>query len=244
MLSFIVPAYNEELELPQTLAAIHTAATLSPKSYEIIVVNDGSTDATPVLAEAGGARVVTIHRRQIAAARNTGARNAEGDVLFFVDADTRIGPQHVSAALTALEDGYVGGGARIKIKEEIPKWSRVFVSLFGSLYFGANLGAGAFLFTSRDFFERAGGFDEQCFAAEEFYFSLALKKLGRFQLLSDPVITSGRKLRLYSAREILGGLLGILFGGKRAVRSRDRLDLWYNGKRETEVTKTATGTAQ
>lgn len=207
-------------------------------------MNDASTDATAALAEAGGARVLTIQRRQIAAARNTGARSAQGDVLFFVDADTQIGPQHVSDARAALENGYVGGGARIEIKEEIPRWSRVFVSIFGRLYFGANLGAGAFLFTSRDLFERAGGFDEQCFAAEEYYFTRALKKFGRFRLLSDPVVTSGRKLRLYSAREILGGLMGILFGGKRAVRSRDRLDLWYNGRRETEVKKAAAETAK
>ena len=112
--------------------------------------------------------------------------------------------------------------------------ARIFVYVFGSLYFAANLGAGAFLFTTRSFFDRAGGFDEQCFAGEEVYFTQALKKLGRFRLLADPVVTSGRKLRMYSARHVLGGLVGIILRGKRAVRSRDRLDLWYDGKRETE----------
>jgi glycosyltransferase involved in cell wall biosynthesis len=242
MLSFIVPAYNEELELPSTLSAIHAAADTNSEPYEIIVVNDGSTDATAALATAGGARVLTIHRRQIAAARNAGAREAQGGVLFFVDADTRIAPQHVSAALTALQDGWVGGGARVEIAEEIPPWARIFVSVFGGLYFAANLGAGAFLFTSRDHFDRAGGFDEQCFAGEEYYFTRALKKLGRFRLLADPVVTSGRKLRMYSARQILGGLVGIILRGRCAVRSRDRLDLWYDGKRE-QVVKPAAGTA-
>src|ERR1044072_1677368 len=66
MLSFVVPAYNEELELPSTLAAIHAAARGSSDPYEIIVVNDASTDATEAVAVAGGARVVTINRRQIA----------------------------------------------------------------------------------------------------------------------------------------------------------------------------------
>ena len=100
MLSFIVPAYNEELELPSTLSAIHAAAAANSEPYEIIVVNDGSTDATAAVAATAGARVVTIHRRQIAAARNAGAREARGDILFFVDADTRIAPQHVSGAST------------------------------------------------------------------------------------------------------------------------------------------------
>ena len=52
---------------------------------------------------------------------------------------------------------------------------------FCTLYFGLNLGAGAFLFTTRRNFEATGGFDEQYFAGEEVYFSLALRKLGRFK---------------------------------------------------------------
>jgi glycosyltransferase involved in cell wall biosynthesis len=244
MLSFIVPAYNEELELPSTLAAIHAAATAYSVSYEIIVVNDGSTDATEAVAAAGGARVLTIHRRQIAAARNAGGRDARGDILFFVDADTRIAQQHVSGAVTALESGCVGGGARIEFNDEIPTWARIFFSVFGKLYFGANLGAGAFLFTTRSVFNRSGGFDEQYFAGEEVYFTQALKKLGRFRLLDDPVVTSSRKLRMYSARDVLGVFVGIMFRGKRAVRSRERLDLWYDGKRETEMRAPAAGMAQ
>lgn len=244
MLSFIVPAYNEELELPATLSAIRAAAAANSEPSEIIVVNDGSTDATAAVAAAAGARVLTIHRRQIAAARNAGASEARGCILFFIDADTRIAAQHVSAALTALSSGCAGGGARMEIKEEIPTWARIFVYVFSKLYFGANLGAGAFLFTTRSLFDRAGGFDEQLFAGEEVYFTQALKRLGRFHLLDEPVVTSGRKLRMHSAGHVLGRTLGIVLRGKRAVHSRDKLDLWYDGKRETEVCKPAAGTAR
>ena len=233
MLSFIVPAYNEELELPSTLAAIHHAAQAHSAPYEVIVVNDGSTDATTTVASQGGARVVNIHRRQIAAARNAGAREARGEILFFVDADTRIAPLHVSGAVTALQNGFAGGGAHIEINEEIPRWGRFLVEVFGRLYFAGNLGAGAFLFTSSAAFGRIGGFDEQCFAGEEVYFTLALKKIGRFHLLIDPVSTSGRKLRMYSAWDVVGGLAALILQGKRGVLSRNRLGLWYDGKRES-----------
>lgn len=239
MLSFIVPAYNEELELPSTLAAIHAAALATSEPYEIIVVNDGSTDATAAVAAAVDARVVTIHRRQIAAARNAGAQEARGEILFFVDADTRIAPEHVAGAVATLGSGCAGGGARVKINEEIPIWGRIFVYIFGNLYFAANLGAGAFLFTTDAHFRRAGGFDEQCFAGEEVYFTLALKKIGQFRLLAHPVVTSGRKLRMHSARHVFGQLAGLFLRGRRSVRSRDKLDLWYDGKRETEVNKSA-----
>lgn len=240
MLSFIVPAYNEELELPSTLSVIGAAAAASSEPYEIIVVNDGSTDATVAVAAAAGARVLTIHRRQIAAARNAGAREARGDILFFVDADTRIAPQHVSGALRALAAGCAGGGARVTTDGWVPLWGRVFVHVFSAFYFtAANLGAGAFLFTTRENFEAGGGFDEELFAGEEVYFTMALKKLGPFKLLREPVVTSGRKLRMHSARHILTRSFVIALGGKRAVQSRDKLDIWYDGKRETKAREPA-----
>lgn len=244
MLSFIVPAYNEEFELPATLSAIRAAAAANSERFEIVVANDGSTDATADVAAAAGARVVTINRRQIAAARNAGAREARGDILFFVDADTRISPAHVAGAQGALAAGCAGGGARVTTDGFVPLWARVFVRAFSAFYFtAANLGAGAFLFTSRGNFDRAGGFDEQLFAGEEIYFSQALKKLGRFRVLAEPVVTSGRKLRMYSARQILGLSVGIMFRGKQGVRSRDKLDLWYDGKRETKTRDPVSGSA-
>ena len=80
MISFIVPAYNEELELSSTLAAIRAATSGVSQPFEIIVVDDASTDATPEIAEQAGARVVSINRRQIAAARNAGARAARVNI--------------------------------------------------------------------------------------------------------------------------------------------------------------------
>jgi glycosyltransferase involved in cell wall biosynthesis len=235
MISFIVPAYNEELELSSTLAAIRAAALGTGRLCEIIVVDDASTDATPEIARQAGARVVSIHRRQIAAARNAGARAALGEYLFFVDADTRINATHVAEAMAALEAGYAGGSARGVMDGFIPLWSRIFLRAFCTVYFGLNLGAGAFLFTTRRNFEALDGFDEQYFAGEEVYFSLALRRLGRFKLLREPVLTSGRKLRMYPAKQVLGTLLVMILGGPRVARSRSRLDLWYDGKRERNV---------
>ena len=236
MLSFIVPAYNEELELPRALAAIRLAANASQQPYEIIVVDDASTDATAQIAKSAGAVVVPVNYRQIAAVRNAGAREAKGDIFIFVDADTFISPGHVAGVRAALAAGCAGGGARVATDDSVPLWGRVFVHVFSAFYFTlANLGAGAFLFTTRENFEAAGGFDEKLFAGEEVYFSKALKKLGRFHLLAEPVVTSGRKLRMNSAGRILGRTVGIILRGKRGVQSRDNLDLWYDGKRETEA---------
>ena len=232
MISFIVPAHNEELELPATLAAIHAAAMDVAQPYQIIVVDDASTDATSEIAMRAGAKVVRIERRQIAAARNAGRQAAQGEYLFFVDADTRIKQTHITEAISALQGGYAGGSARVAMDGFIPIWGRMLLRGFSSIYFGLNLGAGAFLFTTRHNFDATGGFDEQYFVGEEVYFSLALKNLGRFKVLREPIVTSGRKLRMYPAGQFLRDFFGVVVAGPRGARSRAKLHLWYNGKRE------------
>jgi glycosyltransferase involved in cell wall biosynthesis len=233
MISFIVPAYNEEAELPETLGAIRSAA--AGYEHEIVLVNDGSTDATGAIGEEFGARVISIERRQIAAARNAGVKAARGDVFIFVDADTRIGSEHVRGAMDALENGFAGGGSYLAFDGEIPPWGKVMFHVFSTLYFGLNLGAGAFLFTTRENFFAVGGFDEIYFAGEEVFFTVALKRLGRFKLLREAAITSGRKLRMYSGWKVFGGLFSVLFGGPRGVMSRKKLDMWYGGEREKPI---------
>jgi glycosyltransferase involved in cell wall biosynthesis len=231
-ISFIVPAYNENTELPATLRAIHNAAAHVTIPYEIVVVDDDSTDDTAELARGLGAGVVSISRRHIAAARNAGARAANGGIFIFVDADTHIAPAHISGAVQALSQGCAGGGARIFVGGRVPAWARSFLGIFSLVYFGLNYGAGAFLFTTRSNFFAIGGFDENYFAGEELFFTLALRKLGRFTLLKTPAITSGRKLRIHSPGRILRQMLSIILAGPGAITSRRKLDLWYGGERE------------
>ena len=233
MISFIVPDYNEEAELPETLGAIRSAA--AGYEHEIVLVNDGSTDATGPIGEEFGALLISIERRQIAAARNAGAAAARGNIFVFVDADTRIGPEHVRGAVETLESGCSGGGARLATDREIPRWGRIFFRVFTTLYFGLNFGAGAFLFTTRENFFAVGGFDEIYFAGEEVFFTIALRQLGQFRLLPEPAMTSGRKLRMYSGWKIFARSLSLIFGGPRGVMSRKKLDMWYGGEREKRI---------
>jgi glycosyltransferase involved in cell wall biosynthesis len=243
MLSFIVPAYNEAYELPGTLDAIRAAADAAGEPYEIIVADDESDDATAEIARAAGARVVRVHLRQIAAVRNAGAAAATGDTFFFVDADTHITPVHVTAGREALARGCSGGSARIVLDARVPLWARIFLRVFAALYFGSNLGAGAFMFMRREDFEAVGGFDEQYFAGEEMYLSKALKTRGRFTILRKPVTTSARKVRMHSGWHVLRQWFSLLFRGEEGLRRRDGLELWYDGKREqASYEKTGGGT--
>jgi glycosyltransferase involved in cell wall biosynthesis len=83
MISFIVPAHNEQSRLGSTLEAIHNSAGVIGQPYEIIVVDDASTDATAAVAREQKVSVVSVNHRQIAATRNSGARASSGERLFL-----------------------------------------------------------------------------------------------------------------------------------------------------------------
>lgn len=233
MLSIIIPAHNEELLLGRTLDALTTATRALDRPSEIIVVDDASTDRTAVIAAERGVRVIHVSHRQIAATRNAGARDARGDVLLFVDADTIVSEAAVRAAVAAMENGAVGGGCRFYFEGRLPLYGRIMQSLAMPLYGMAKLASGCFLFCKREAFEAVGGFDEKLFAAEEAYLSLALHKQGRFVILRESVLTSGRKLRTYTGWEVLRLFGGIMLSGPKAVRKREGLDIWY-GKRRVD----------
>lgn len=230
MISIVIPAYNEEALLGATIEAVRHAATSAGLPYELIVVDDASTDRTAEVARGFGATVVSVAVRQIAAARNAGARVARGELLIFVDADTLVPPEVLRGAVAAVADGAVGGGASFTQDTNDPWWGGPLMSAVGILMRQAGWAAGCFMFVRRDVFERVGGFDERYFASEEIHLSRMVKRQGRFVILRDKVITSGRKGRLLTGRQILVQFALTLWPG--SLKRRERLDLWYGGDRE------------
>lgn len=227
MISFVVPAYNEAQLLGRTLDAIHAAARESGRPYEVLVVDDASTDETAAIAAAHGARVVPVAFRQISRTRNAGARAAAGTVLVFVDADTVINAAVVRGSLDALEGGAVGGGTTIRFDGVLPAWAVVALPVLGVAMRLGRLAAGCYVFCMRDAFVRVGGFDETLYAGEEIMFSVALRRVGRVVILGHEISTSGRKLRSHSGWEILRLLSAFARHGFGAVRSREGLEIWY-----------------
>ncbi len=230
MISFVVPAYNEEKYLAPTLRSIHEAARAVGEPYEIVVANDGSTDATVRIAEEGAARVVTVEKRQIAATRNAGARAATGERLIFVDADTTVDEKVVRAALDAMAAGAIGGGAEVRFGDG-PRWAHVGVALLIPFFRIVKWAAGCFVFCTREGFEKTGGFDETYFAGEEIIFSRALKRHGRFVALREAVTTSARKTEAFSFWQTLWLVAKILVTSPGGIRRRSAAGFWYDAKR-------------
>ena len=233
MLSFIVPAHDETARLPATLQALQAAAaTVGMGACELIVVDDASSDGTGAVAAASGARVLRVEHRHIAATRNAGAREAQGDTLVFVDADTQVDAALLRAALAALQAGAVGGGATVALRGPLAWHVRAGLALSNALLRRMGAAAGCFVFCRRDAFEAVGGFDERWFAGEDIALSRALATRGRFVVLRERVSTSARKLRSHSPREHLLLMWRFLLHGRGLLRSRDALGLWYGGRRD------------
>jgi glycosyltransferase involved in cell wall biosynthesis len=230
-LSFIVPAYNEECGLGATLDAIIQAASIIGEPYELIVVDDASTDQTSAVAASRDATIVRVAHRQIAAARNAGARAATGDLLFFVDADTSVSAEILRSAIGVIRGGAVGGGAAVAFDGPVPLYARLLLRLLVVSFRVNRLAAGCFLFCTRGAFLAVGGFDEAYYCAEEVVLSRALGQQGRFVVLQESVITSARKFRTYSTRELLTSMFRIARRGRKAMQRREGLELWYGERR-------------
>jgi glycosyltransferase involved in cell wall biosynthesis len=231
MLSFVVPAHNEQALIGRTLSSINITAQLLGEPYEIVVADDASTDHTSAIAKEHGARVITVDKRQIAAVRNAGARKARGQYLLFVDADTVVTTEVVREAVRAMREGAVGGGCAVEFDGEIPLYAAVLHPVLNWLFRVTGFACGCFLFCTREAFEATGGFNEEFFASEELSMSKHLKRVGRFKVLRENVITSGRKLRSYSGVEVFRMFGGFILRGPESVKSRDGLDLWYGERR-------------
>lgn len=230
MISFIIPAHNEERWIGRTLCAIRTAMKAVGEPHEIIVVDDASTDATARVADEHGARVLRVTHRQIAATRNSGAREARGDLFFFVDADTLANAEAIRAALQAMRSGAIGGGCVFTFDGIMPLWARIVFPVGLALGRWLKLVGGCFVFCTRQAYEAVGGFCERYYAGEELVFLKALKRKGRLVVPTQTVVTSGRKLRVVSAWEVIAILFRLLLRGLESYQRREELDFLY-GKR-------------
>jgi glycosyltransferase involved in cell wall biosynthesis len=203
IISFIVPAHNEELWIRGCLDSIRTAMTALGEPHEIIVVDDASTDATPRIALEFGARMIRVELRKISAVRNAGARVASGDVFVFVDADTQVNERAMHAALSALRSDAAGGACMFEFDAVVPLWGRIIHRLAVIAGRILRLAGGCCVFCTRETYLATGGFDETLYAGEDIAFVQALKKVGRFVVPGPTVLSSGRKLSVASPWEVI-----------------------------------------
>jgi len=200
-LSVIIPAFNEEKLIGESIERIQAGMKEvfgANFLWELILVDNNSTDETARIAKDLGAKVVQESIHQISRVRNAGASIAEGKYLLFIDADSYPPIEllfEVKENLTLKNS--LGAGTTVDVQGG-RLWSKLqmerlnpFMRLFSYTW-------GAFVLCRREVFEEIGGFSEDLFALEEIEFVRRLKKAGRkkglkFHMLKTPLITAGRK---------------------------------------------------
>jgi glycosyltransferase involved in cell wall biosynthesis len=179
--SLVIPAYNEAVFLPMLLDSVDVARTQysgGREAIEVIVGNNMSTDTTAEIALTHGCIVTLIEKRMIAAARNGGAKLATGEIICFIDADSRIHPDTFNAIDRTLSAGDVVVGTT-GINPE--RWSLGIAltwMIATIMTFFARVDAGV-VFCRRADFLAIGGYDETLDYAEDIKFLVDLKKIGK-----------------------------------------------------------------
>jgi rSAM/selenodomain-associated transferase 2 len=186
-ISVVIPVLNEEAHLAAAIASAR-----APAVREVIVVDGGSSDATPRIARER-ADVVLVAPRGRALQMNSGAAASRGSVLLFLHADTRLPPGFADAVLDALGDSrVVGGRFDVRIVPDTPLL-RLVARLMNLRSRLSRIATGdQAIFVRRAIFEVMRGFAPMPIM-EDIAFSRGLKRHGRIACLREQVETSSRR---------------------------------------------------
>jgi len=190
MISVVIPTLNEAATIEATILA-----TRSIGDCQIVVVDGGSQDGTRERAQL--AEIVLSAEPGRARQQNSGAKTSCGEILLFLHADCRLGPESFDDIREALQDERVVGGCfqqRIDSNRRIYRWiewgNGLRVRLFKMAY------GDQAIFVRKKVFERLGGFPDVEFM-EDVLFMKKLRREGRFVLIPNRLLVSARRWERY-----------------------------------------------
>jgi len=202
----VVPAFDEADYLPATLASL--ARQQCPGGFEVVVVDNGSTDGTAALAAGAGARVLEQPLRGVCAARELGTRAARGEIVVSADADTSYPPGWLHRLTGRFEDGVVAVAGPCRYADP-PWWARVFPPLYFAALSAtyALTGRVGYVTATNLAFRRAEfpGYDTTLTqGGDEVDFLRRLQRHGRVAWdAANPVLTSSRRMDQGLAHTVL-----------------------------------------
>jgi rSAM/selenodomain-associated transferase 2 len=190
-LSVVIPTYNEEKVIADTIKTVQEIG--GEHLHEILVVDRNSTDKTFSKAEAVGAKVIKAPAKGRAAQMNYGAEQAEGEVLYFLHADSKPPTHFDRRIIQAVSRGFETGCFRLAFDEnhfmlDFYAWCTRFD--IDAFRFGDQS-----LFIERSVFFELGGFKEDHLVMEDNEMVRRIKDEYSFIILSDFVETSARAYR-------------------------------------------------
>lgn len=190
-ISIIIPAHNEEEYLPPTLDAL---ARQTYPHFESIVVANGCTDRTAEVVQGKCSRFIDLAERGLGPARNTGAREARGELLLFLDADTILEPDALEKMATEFTPEYAMG--TIKGVPDTKKFSYKGMYVLKNGIHATHLhhGSSGVILCWKRHFEQVGGFRNDLYLRENSDLMKKLRRYGKYKYIrSTPAVTSMRR---------------------------------------------------
>jgi len=229
VVSIIIPALNEEGRIEKCLSSINDLD--APEGiFEIILIDNGSSDRTGEIAKGLGAQVYSITTGTISRLRNYGALKAKGEIFAFVDADCVVSKDWLKYALKELENESVGAtGSNYQVPDQSTWVSKAWGFNMRELKDRGetNWIQSGNLIIKRDVFNLVGGFDEHLSVCEDSDICYRIKDEG-YKIMSNLAISS---YHLQFA-ETLGG-----FFKKELWHGKDILRVFLKSKNKKRYSK-------
>jgi len=191
IVSIIIPAYNEQFYISSCLDSV-LDQSVDPAIYEVLVVDNRSTDRTAALARKKGVRVVSQPQKGYVYALRKGVEESLGRILAFTDADCRVPTHWISKILDdfGARPDIVAVGGKLLFYDVNPMLDRVtrLVLSFADTLPGGNMAI------RREALDRIGGFNPQVNLSSDYWVTLKLRSVGRIVIDKNlVVVTSGRR---------------------------------------------------
>lgn len=203
--TILIPTYNEEMALPETLASL---ARMAPPPDEILLIDGGSTDRTMAIALASGIKAEQAPRKGRGAQINHGVRRAQGEVVCVLHADSLLPADAIAVIRKAMSDQRIAlasfmpriaGPQGTRWGSTIHNWVKTWYAPLLTrphLFFkGVRLLFGDHaMFFRRAHFLAIGGCDERVVVMEEADLCIKLARFGRTRMVRRWVWTSDRRI--------------------------------------------------
>lgn len=204
-ISVVVPAYNEEISIARLLESL--AKQTVQESFEVIVVNNASTDHTRAIAESFSdklnLRVIDEPQKGRGAARASGFDHASGNIIFSTDADSIVPANWLEAFMKQFRDPAVVAVTGVGKTNDLTFWQNIthniaqpLATFFFKFIYGARWLVGFNFAIRKDAYQKAGGFNRALNALEDLEIGVKAQRVGKVKMAWFPaVIVSGRRYK-------------------------------------------------
>jgi rSAM/selenodomain-associated transferase 2 len=189
MISIIIPTYNEEHHIAKLVEYLRLHN--NDLTCEIIVVDAGSNDNTLKTATAAGAKAVVSPIKGRASQMNYGASIANGDVFYFVHADSFPPATYISDINQSIKNGFEFG--RYRTKFDSKKWILKINAFFTRFDFFICYGGDQTLFITKKLFDAIGGFNPGMKIMEDYEIVTRAKAIAKYKIIKKDTLVSARK---------------------------------------------------